>query len=396
MPKTIVFCADGTWNGPGETDSDDTTATTTNVFRLFVNLDGRDTPDSALLGNEQERVLTDSNGVVLQWAKYLHGVGASDNFLVKVLGGTVGAGLIARIVRGYTFISRNYLPGDRIFIIGFSRGAYTARALAGLIATKGLLDPGKNDLTDKTNAYRLGSAVWYAYRRVALQANTDLLGRLQEAALDLPHFLSAAPGDDRLMAAPIEAVAVWDTVGSLGIPVFTVRAARIDAFQFADRKLSDKVVHGIHAIAVDEHRADFTPTLWDADARIIQVLFPGAHADVGGGYVAAESGPSDCSLAWMTKQLVALGVAFSRTPRYIGAPDPSGTSHEPWLTAPWNALVRRARSFPSGLLLSQCLIDRCRGGPVIAGPGMLPSPYAPGNLAGYLNGTNPGQGIAVA
>ena len=258
MPKTIVFCADGTWNGPGETDSDDTTATTTNVFRLFVNLDGRDTPDSALLGNEQERVLTDSNGVVLQWAKYLHGVGASDNFLVKVLGGTVGAGLIARIVRGYTFISRNYLPGDRIFIIGFSRGAYTARALAGLIATKGLLDPGKNDLTDKTNAYRLGSAVWYAYRRVALQANTDLLGRLQEAALDLPHFLSAAPGDDRLMAAPIEAVAVWDTVGSLGIPVFTVRAARIDAFQFADRKLSDKVVHGIHAIAVDEQRADFT------------------------------------------------------------------------------------------------------------------------------------------
>ena len=62
--KTIVFCADGTWNGPGQTDSDDTTATTTNVFRLFVNLDGHDTPDTALLANEQERVLTDDNGVV--------------------------------------------------------------------------------------------------------------------------------------------------------------------------------------------------------------------------------------------------------------------------------------------------------------------------------------------
>src|SRR3984885_189671 len=106
MPKTIVFCADGTWNGPGETDGDDTTATTTNVFRVFVNLDGRDTPDSALLGSEQERVVTDSDGGVLQWGKDLPGGGASDNFLVKVLGGTVGAGWIARIVRGYTFISR--------------------------------------------------------------------------------------------------------------------------------------------------------------------------------------------------------------------------------------------------------------------------------------------------
>src|SRR3984957_9577982 len=186
MPKTIVFCADGTWNGPGETDSDDTTATTTNVFRLFVNLDGRDTPDSALLGNEQERVLTDSNGVVLQWAKYLHGVGASDNFLVKVLGGTVGAGLIARIVRGYTFISRNYLPGDRIFIIGFSRGAYTARALAGLIATKGLLDATKSDLANKESAYRLGSAVWFEYRQTVAQSTADWLVKLTNFATDLP------------------------------------------------------------------------------------------------------------------------------------------------------------------------------------------------------------------
>ena len=212
---------------------------------------------------------------------------------MKVLGGTVGAGLIARIVRGYTYISRNYQPGDRIFIVGFSRGAYTARALAGLIATKGLLDAQKNDLADKTNAYRLGSAVWYAYRRAALQANTDLLGRLQETVLDLPHFLSLPPGDDQLIAAPIEAVAVWDTVGSLGIPVFTVQCG-------ARRRLpvrrhgssATRCAHGIHAIAVDEQRADFTPTLWDADPRIIQVLFPGAHSDVGGGYdtVGTESG----------------------------------------------------------------------------------------------------------
>ena len=84
-----------------------------------------------------------------QAAKYLHGVGDSDNFLVKALGGALGAGLITRIVRGYTYISRTYAAGDRIFIVGFSRGAYTARALAGLIAAKGLLDATKLDPTEQ-------------------------------------------------------------------------------------------------------------------------------------------------------------------------------------------------------------------------------------------------------
>ena len=398
MPKNIIFCADGTWNGPGETDSDDKTARTTNVFKLFVNLDGQDTPETALLAKEQERILTDDTNTELQCAKYLHGVGDSANFLLQAVGGTLGTGLITRIVRGYTYISRNYVAGDRIFIVGFSRGAYTARALAGLIAAKGLLYASKNNLDDKTNAYRLGSAVWYAYRRKALHTNTDLLGQLEETALDLPHFLWSPPGDDQLIApTPIEAVAVWDTVGSLGIPEFAVNAERVDAFQFADTKLSDMVRHGIHAVAVDERRADFTPTLWDADDRIIQVLFPGAHSDVGGGYptTGTESGLSDWSLRWMTQQLDSLGVKFASSPCYVATPKATGTGHEPWLTAPWNVLVRGARSFPPGLCVAQCLIDRCRGGPVVAEPGMLPSPYVPGNLVGYMDGVNPAPGVTA-
>jgi uncharacterized protein (DUF2235 family) len=395
--KTIVFCADGTWNGPGQTDADDVSAMTTNVFRLFINLDGQDTPETALLANEQERALTDANGVVLQCAKYLHGVGDSGNFLVQALGGTVGAGLIVRIVRGYTYISRNYEPGDRIFIVGFSRGAYTARALAGLIASKGLLDARKLDLTDKMAAYRMGSAVWYAYRRAALRSNTDLLGRLEETALDLPHFLSLPPGDDKQISAPIDTVAVWDTVGSLGIPAFTVRAARIDAFRFADTKLSPRVLHGLHAIAVDEQRADFTPTLWDADPRIVQALFPGAHADVGGGYgtLGTESGLSDCALVWMTQKLTALGLRFADPARYVPTPRPLALGHQPWVTPPWHVLLHAARSFPAGLSLSQCLVDRCRGGASIGQPGMLASPYAPGNLSAYLVGANPAAGVIV-
>lgn len=397
MSKNIVFCADGTWNGPGEPDSDDKTAPPTNVFKLFLNLDGKDTPGTFLLEKEQERVLQDANGVVQQWAKYLHGVGDSDNLLVRLLGGTLGAGLIARIVRGYTFISRNYVAGDKIFIIGFSRGAYTARALGGMIATEGLLDASKVDLTDQEHAYRFGTAVWYRYRRAALQADTTKLQRLEDTVLDIPGLLDRLPSDDLLTKAPIEAIAVWDTVGALGIPEYTRTMLRIDVFRFADTSLSPVVRRGIQALAVDERREDFSPTLWDADPRITQALFPGAHADVGGGYPDDddESGLSDRTLAWMTTQLSAAGVLFAVMPAIMPHPDPRGTAHEPWLQLPWDVLPRGPRAFPAGLCLSQGVIDRINGGPVLAEPQAPATPYAPANLTAYLKGNAAAPGVIL-
>ena len=134
MAKKIVFCADGTWNGPAERtgasviDGDDEhgelmCSSVTNVVKLFGNLAGRVTTDTLALRNEQEKVLLNPDGSVAQVAKYLHGVGDSSNFLIRLLGGTLGVGIISRIVRGYTFISRHYMPGDEIHIVGFSRGA---------------------------------------------------------------------------------------------------------------------------------------------------------------------------------------------------------------------------------------------------------------------------------
>ncbi|HET6198471.1 MAG TPA: DUF2235 domain-containing protein [Acetobacteraceae bacterium] len=384
MPKNLIFCADGTWNGPG---GDDMTDKATNVFRLFVNLDGEDDPGSTLLADEQERNLQ-RDGAIAQSAKYLHGVGDSRNPLVRLLGGTVGAGLIARIVRGYTYLSRNYRPGDRIFIVGFSRGAYTARALAGMIAARGLLDATQYDLADKETAYRLGMSVWYAYREAASQKNPDLFGRLQEVLSGLPQ-LFVQHDEAKLVDTEIEAVAVWDTVGSLGIPEFTLQRERVDAFQFADTRLSGKVHHGLHAVAVDEQRADFTPTLWDPDARIVQVLFPGAHSDVGGGYATDEfqSGLSDCSLAWMTGELTKLGLLFARSPKYVPNPRESSPLHQPWRDPPWNILPSRARNFPKGLRLSRCLVARC-------GAALDPL-YAPRNVADYLEGGQVAAGIEV-
>jgi uncharacterized protein (DUF2235 family) len=309
--KTIVFCADGTWNGPGQPEEqEEQGGRRTNVFKLFLNLAGDLSPDSLRSADEQERIVAGADGKPTQIAKYLHGVGDSKNFLVRVLGGGGGAGLVTRIVRGYTFISRNFEPGDRIFIVGFSRGAYTARALAGLIAARGLLDPARNDLAgDRTQAYRLGSAEWFTYRREVLKERKSLLRTMAEIAVDLPGFLQSPAVAPRITDVPLEGVVVWDTVGSLGIPAYNLKTdTQLDAFQFADLALSQKVRHGLHAVSVDEQRSNFTPTLWDHDDRIVQVLFPGAHADVGGGYPDSESGLSDGGLQWVAEELTKLGV----------------------------------------------------------------------------------------
>ena len=385
--KNIVFCADGTWNGPGQDEEqDDLGGNPTNVFKLFLNLAGDLTAGTLRSADEQERNLPEAGGRVKQVAKYLHGVGDSKNFLARVLGGGGGAGLVTRIVRGYTFISRNFEAGDRIFIVGFSRGAYTARALAGLIAARGLLDPSHNDLeTDRAQAYRLGAAEWFTYRREALKGKKNLFHKLAEVAVDLPGFLQAKATAPKIADVEMETVVVWDTVGSLGIPAYNLKAdTQLDAFQFADLVLSRKVRHGLHAVSVDEQRANFTPTLWDADQRITQVLFPGAHADVGGGYPQEESGLSDCALQWVVDELTARGVAFSPTPTVKLEPDACGVDHAPWDKVPWNLLPNGQRAFPAGLAVHRSVVERLAGADRLRAAGR--APYNPGSLAAsYLS-----------
>jgi uncharacterized protein (DUF2235 family) len=387
MSKNVVFCADGTWNGPGNGDNDDAAAPT-NVLKLFENLDGTSVWEPARRsGKERERLLTAEDGTLRQIAYYLHGVGDSENPLKWLLGGFFGAGLIARIVRGYLFLSRNVAAGDRIFIIGFSRGAYTARALAGLVAARGLLDPAKVNLKDRKQAFQLGAAVWCAHRRDQFRG-TDKIGWFGRLLLGLTRVLTRPPSADQLVAVPIEAVAVWETVGALGIPEYNRENVRIDVFQFADLKLSASVRRGIHAIAIDETREDFTPTLWEPDpGRITQRLFVGAHADVGGGYPQGgdQSGLSDGALAWMTEELARLGVHFSATPAHPFKPDSKGTAHRPWTSLPWKLLrYGTPRKFPDrGLELSPSVRERMAAGDVPV-EGEAACRYAPPNLSPFL------------
>ncbi|MBL8474167.1 MAG: DUF2235 domain-containing protein [Rhodocyclaceae bacterium] len=381
MAKNIVFCADGTWNSPDEDQDDDHTPDPTNVYKLFLCLDGALTVDSLRLGDEQEKVL-EQGGATVQVAKYIHGVGDSRNPIKKVLGGAFGAGVIARVVRGYTFISRNYVAGDRIYITGFSRGAYTARALGGLIASQGLLAPALT--VDKEKAYRHGAEAWYRYRKQS-DMKPSWLARLAEVASNLPAFLSSGSlaAKDLVPIDHIAAVAVWDTVGALGLPEFN-DDGRVDAFRFIDTRLSKKVGQGIHAVALDERRVDFTPTLWDAAPNVLQVAFPGAHADVGGGYPIkdGQSGLSDGALAWMIAQLGAVGVNFAAAPGYVARPDAGGVAHQPWAHVPWNVpkVKLGPRTLPPGCAIHPSVTARKALAAVVAEPGTPAAPYRPENL----------------
>jgi uncharacterized protein (DUF2235 family) len=387
MAKNIIFCADGTWNNP-----DDETLTPaeraksdppSNVFKIFTHLAGRmvaRTKVEDITGQilEREKRLTDDAGKVVQIAKYINGVGNGSNKIQDIIGGGFGAGLIKRIVRGYTFISRNYEAGDRIYIIGFSRGAYTARALAGLIASQGLLAQ-RFERGDE-ESYKLGAQAWYQYRKAGAEKR-NVFASLAEAMSNLPSFITSGrlKEQDYIRNVPIQTVAVWDTVGSLGIPGFDARSNTIeDAFRFADEVLSSKVTQGLHALAIDEERVLFTPTFWNKAGNVKQLAFPGAHSDVGGGY--KETGLSDGALLWMIDELKPMGVLFSDTVSGI-KPDPLGPAHKPWLalTTVTGGLGLRKFRPEHGVVAHISVALRKAANAVLHHLGEIAKKYAPSN-----------------
>jgi uncharacterized protein (DUF2235 family) len=274
------------------------------------------------------------------------------------MGGMFGMGVIARIVRGYTFISRHYDAGDEIHIVGFSRGAYTARALAGMISSVGLLNRAEYDPTDKNEAYRLGVAAWCRCKNMSLHG----AGRLTDVATHMLNFVGGffaqqLDAQQLIPDVPIKSVAVWDTVGSMGIPAYA-GDKRYDVFRFVDTKLSNKVQNGFHAMAVDELRGDFPVTAWESRAGIKQVWFVGAHADVGGGYSAQESRLSDIALDWMMKQLAEVGVRLATPLTYKPEPLIGPAIHQPWSKTPFALLPRSPRQVASADTIHDSVLRR--------------------------------------
>lgn len=392
MSKTIVFCADGTWNGPDEqpSKSDGNTpegtegceSQLTNVCKFFAWLDGDLQPAGSGWGSvEMEKSLQNASGTPTQIAKYIHGVGDSQQLLDKVAGGAFGVGVVARIARGYTYISRNFVPGDSIVIVGFSRGAYTARALAGLIAGEGLLRPDFVTVDDDTR-YDTAVAAWYRWRHGHETTFQKIADGLTEM-LEIHNAFSNAKNLDvsSFVPAKITAVAVWDTVGSLGIPIYHAGAA-IDLFRFCDTALSPNINLGVHAVSLDEQRKPFEPTLWDANSNVTQALFPGGHCDIGGGY--PEHGLSDGPLLWVIDRLQHsdVGLKFALHPPVEVKSEPLATRHRAWAGNPmWLAAGISPRTFPGGMVVNDSVRQRMNGQPEdLFGTRGVQPPYSPGNL----------------
>ncbi len=384
MAKNIVLCLDGTWNGPNAVDRTGN-LTPTNVQKLFESLKG--SAPLAATAQEQEVLWPAAGGGPLaQAAKYIHGIGDTDNALARACEGAVGLGLVARVVRGYTWLSRVYVPGDRVFIVGFSRGAYTARALAGLVTRQGLLDWNAMQLVaGSETSYSAGLAAWQIYKTAVYQNDGNILHQLAQVVTDLHDRLDLAlhpaPKLQFVGGVGIAAIGVWDTVGALGIPFIVEQdqsPVRLDVFQFCDTLLNAKVGLGLHAVAVDEQRVDFTPTLWTPRDGVVQVLFPGAHSDVGGGNVVAESGLSDGPLLWMAQQLATAGVLFEALP--TGTVDAIPVQHQPWIggDVPY---ATGPRQFPAGLRLSRRVLQRAAAASVLVESGPAPAgAYRPRNI----------------
>ena len=390
MAKNIIFCADGTWNTSVD-EVDKETDAVSNVFKIFTQLAGQHV--SKIHHNEitgrvteyEKSLILDTN--VVQISKYINGVGNSAISLNRVLGGAFGFGLIERIARGYTFISRNYVEGDKIYIIGFSRGAYTARALAGLIANKGLLARKFNQ--GEAESYDLAERAWYSYRAAIKQTSfSSMFQNFLTAFTNMRNYLlqNTMKDDDFIKDIKIQAVAVWDTVGSLGVPDFKFadnRAEIRDVFAFADNALNPKVLRGFHAVAIDEMRLLFTPTLWQKRDGIQQYLFAGAHADVGGGY--KEAGLSDCALKWMIERLgdIKVGVKFMDTALSVKG-DTTAIAHQEWEQLVDVAGKLGARNFKEALQngtlnLHQSVLDRKKLSAFTQYNGQAPSQYSPKN-----------------
>lgn len=325
MARNIVLCFDGTNNKYA--------AANTNVVKIYAMLD-RD-------GGDQITYYQPGIGTFVPPGV----LGRIKTWIVEHLDLAIASLLDDHVLGGYRFIMSNYHEGDRIFIFGFSRGAYTARVLAGMLNKMGLLMPGNDELLP---------FAWNMYKH-------------GENRHDCEGFKATF-----CRGVPVHFLGLWDTVSSIGW------AWNPGHLPFTANNPIVKVVR--HAVALDERRVSFPQNLWGEPpalaADVLQVWFPGVHSDVGGGYPESESGLSKIALKWMVEQAKLFDLRFDAqaeaeilpaqdTPEYA-APDVAAPMHES-LTGWWRIAeyVPKPVSDPSKGFAKHWILHmgRCRNVP---------------------------------
>jgi len=312
--KNIILLSDGTGNSAAKKNK-------TNVWRLYSSLD---------LHNDK------------QIAMYDDGVGSKESTYNRIMGGAFGYGLKRNVLELYKYLCRNYRDAeqnngeaDKIYLFGFSRGAFTVRVLAGFIAYAGLC-------TDYSTEEELHEWALANYRLYRNRYRHGYLTRFWSTLFGGRNELhtSTRPG--------IEFVGVWDTVDAYVFPIDELAIIwdiLIYPIRFPDHELTSKVRRACHAVSIDDERHTFHPVMWDEASekarveqgkveasRIEQVWFPGVHADVGGGY--PRKSLSLVTLDWMISRVEAdnadRGIVFITDIRdqYKSQSDWNGPQHD--------------------------------------------------------------------
>jgi uncharacterized protein (DUF2235 family) len=287
--KRIVICCDGTWNEPDHTEAGKPCPT--NVVKLASLI-----PAIASDGTEQ-RVF------------YHNGIGSMSSRTKRMIDGATGYGISRILLTCYTWLVRTYRPGDQLYFFGFSRGAYTARSLAGFVRNSGILRPENESLSKE------GFALYRS--RKGDSGPRSAASRL---------FRQSYSWQD---ATPIQCIGVWDTVGSLGVPNTLMQGILKHLFrvnrEFHDTDLSTTVAYAFHAVAIDERRKPFLPTLWTqsedgarSQQHLEQLWFPGCHGDIGGGNPVSDL--SAITLDWMADRARLAGLDVT-DPSHLGPPN---------------------------------------------------------------------------
>lgn len=285
--KRIVVCADGTWNRPEKDLEKDVPSNVLRIARAIEPMGDDHMPQQ----------------VFYDW-----GVGS---YYDPIVGGLAGKGLNKNIMDCYRYIVQNYSPGDEVFLFGFSRGAYTVRSLCGLINNCGIIK--------RTDAHLIQKAFTH------FKTSGNVYKPEGEASVEFRQAHSHASRE-------VTFIGVWDTVGALGIP-FSVLGLLDSKDEFYDTKLGANVSIARHALAIDERRSDFEPTIWlpRSGIDLKQVWFAGVHGDVGGAYEPENQGGSrlsDISLDWMMREAEAAGLKLEAHLRQNLRPSPTATLHQ--------------------------------------------------------------------
>ena len=306
--KNIIICSDGTGNEYG--------SNITNVVETYK-----------LAKKTKDQMVYYDPGIGTGGYLYDEGTGV----LKAAYDAGTGTGVHKNVEQAYTYLMEVFKPGDKVYLFGFSRGAFTVRSLAGMLHNVGLLPADHDNHLEYASKYYLDKDY---------------------------HHLNKGFKEDFSRPCPVHFIGVWDTVDSTLLH---------EGAKFTDTRLNPEVAHAYHAVSIDEKRKDFPVCLWDeknlAPGQVMQqVWFSGVHSNVGGWYDSRDL--SSIALCWMIEKAKAAGLKVNDKlfQERQNERKPVGEIHESY-DGFWRFRRSKRRVIPDNALIHQSVVDRMNAVP---------------------------------